>query len=115
MEDTQHIVLFLVGIWLFITPNRQALFEKRLHASRRKMAKLSHERDNCVIQSVDCSGSTLPFRVEFSYCFYPKQRVIKLGLYGSLFKGTVHKFYIGNHKQLCSKPELNHTAWKYDL
>lgn len=36
MEDIQYILLFRVGIWLFITQSRRVLFQKRVHAARTK-------------------------------------------------------------------------------
>lgn len=35
-EDSQHFMLFPVGMWLFITQSTQARFEQRLHAAGRK-------------------------------------------------------------------------------
>lgn len=35
MEEIHHFLLFLSSKWLFITQSTQALFEKRLHATRR--------------------------------------------------------------------------------
>ncbi|XP_051918103.1 uncharacterized protein LOC127598335 [Hippocampus zosterae] len=35
MENIRSMVLFLLGVWLFITRRRQALFERRLQAARR--------------------------------------------------------------------------------
>ena len=38
MQDIQHFLLFLFGIWLLIIQNMQALFKKRLHVEKIKMA-----------------------------------------------------------------------------
>ncbi|XP_049579200.1 uncharacterized protein zgc:113227 [Syngnathus scovelli] len=39
MENIQSMVFFLLGMWLFITRRRQALFERRLQAARRNTAE----------------------------------------------------------------------------
>lgn len=55
MEGVQHFQLFVVSIWLLIIQSKQAQFEKRPHAARR--------RDDSVDQSAGCSGAGPPLYV----------------------------------------------------
>jgi hypothetical protein len=43
MEDIENILFLLLGMWLFVTRRRQALFEQRLQAARKNTAEKYRE------------------------------------------------------------------------